>query len=302
MVVAFLGLGNLGRAIAKRLKEVFGDDLIMYVWTQDMSKSELVSAEIGAIPLRYPQDIPENTEIIFLCLFNSEAVENILKKIKINDGRIIVDLTTNYPSKAQEFEKKVKEEGGKYLECPVIGSVIPASQGKLTLVVSGEKSAYERVEWLLKAIAQKIFYLGDNNVGYASKIKLINNLVLGSFMCAIAEAIAVGEKLGIPKELIIDVLENGAGRSSLLEAKKEKIKNENFIPHFSVALIKKDLTYLRNFLHSAEGNRKINEDKDDLQMLKSAEDLFDQAIKRGFGQLDFSSVYLVIKEKIQMKK
>ncbi len=279
--IAFLGLGNLGRAIAKRLKEVFKDNIVLYIWSRDIARAEAFASEVGGIIIR--KKFPD-VNIVFTCLFDSSAVESVMPMIP-KEKKIIVDMTTNLPEKAVEFQNLVEGEGGKYIECPVVGSVIPASQGKLTLLVCGDEDAYKRVKELLDAIASKIFYFG-NKVPFASKMKLVNNLVLGVFMAGIAEAIAVGEKLGIPPEISLDVLSAGAGRSQILEAKKEKILNLDFSPHFSISLIRKDLQYLLKTLRISK----------DTFLFSLAERLYNSAQKNGLSQLDFSSIYLLYKE------
>lgn len=88
---------------------------------------------------------------------------------------------------------------------------MPASQGALTVLVSGDKSAYDNVLPYLQMIGRSIFYLGKP--GLATKMKLVNNLVRGSFMATIAEAVVFGEKVGINKATVIDILAAGAGNS-----------------------------------------------------------------------------------------
>lgn len=279
--IAFLGLGNLGRSIVKRLREVFKDKLTLYLWSRDEARVEAFASEVGGIPIH--RSFPD-VDIVFICLFDSSAVESVMPMIP-KEGKIIVDMTTNLPEKAAEFQNLVGERGGRYIECPVVGSIIPASQGKLTLLVCGAKDTYEKVKELLDALATKIFYFGDK-IPFASKVKLINNLVLGVFMAGIAEAIAVGEKLGIPPEISLDVLSSGAGRSQILESKKEKILNLDFSPHFSIALISKDLKYLRETLGIS----------DQSFLFSLAEKLYNSAQKNGLSQLDFSSIYLLYKK------
>ncbi len=302
--IAFLGLGNLGRAIVRRLREVY-PETIFYVWTRDTSKKELFASEVGAVAIRNLEDV-QNKEIklVFLCLFGSDEVEEILKRI-VDGGerKIFVDLTTNHPMRTPTFAKMVEEGGGTYIEAPVLGSVVPASQGKLTMLVAGRKSVYENIKELLSSIARKIFYLGEE-IGSASKMKLVNNLVLGSFMNAIAEAIAIGEMLGFEKELIIDVLKNGAGNSAVLSAKEEKLKKEDFSPHFSVSLIKKDLDYLADVLQSiVDGGGEFSSGDEMRLPFSCVKDAFGSAKLHGLSQLDFSAIYVLYRDKLnEMRK
>jgi 3-hydroxyisobutyrate dehydrogenase len=295
--IAFFGLGNLGRAIVKRMKEIISD-ADFYVWTQDVSRAELFASEIGAIRIIKPERIQKDIRYIFLCLFDSSAVHSILEKIP-KEGKIIVDFTTNHPKKVLEFSEIVEKNKGEYIESPVLGSVIPASQGKLTLLVCGKEKIFDEVKPFLDAISSKIFYFGEN-FSKASYLKLVNNLVLGEFMMAISEAVAIGEILGFPPEIVLDVLSYGAGKSAILENKKEKLIKKDFTPHFSVSLIRKDLLYLKEIIEEKIGNEEIEELPFAFNLKK-----YDEAYRSGFAQLDFSSICEFVKKqnfKFERKK
>jgi 3-hydroxyisobutyrate dehydrogenase len=294
--IAFFGLGNLGRAIVKRMKEAL-PNINFYLWTQDVSRAELFSSEIRAIRIIKPEKIQKDIRYIFLCLFDSSAVQNILEKIP-KEGKVIVDLTTNHPKKVLEFREIVEKNKGEYIESPILGSVIPASQGKLTLLVCGKEKIFNEVKPFLEAISSKIFYFGEN-FSQASYLKLINNLVLAEFMMALSEAVAVGEILGFSSEIVLDVLSYGAGKSAILESKKEKLIKKDFSPHFSVSLIRKDLLYLKEVIKERLGGENgLEEDLPFINNLKN----YDQAFKSGLAQLDFSSVYEIIKNKVLNSK
>ncbi|MCS7213544.1 MAG: NAD(P)-dependent oxidoreductase [Candidatus Calescibacterium sp.] len=285
MNVAFLGLGNLGRAIAKRIKLFFGKDMNLFVWSRNRTKVELFVSETSAVPLKDLSDIPKDVEFVLICLFDSDAVASVIDKIDVS-GKILVDLTTNHPKRTPEFYNTVANRGGSYLESPVLGSVIPAMEGRLTVLVAGEEKAYLKVQSILSAIASKIFFFG-NNIPNASKMKLVNNLVLGGFMAVLAEALAVGEKLGLSKDTLIDVLSHGAGRSAILDAKRSKLVNKDFSPHFSVALIRKDLDYLIDYAFASDEKKFL---------AQSIYSVYDRAKQFGLSQLDFSSVYLMFEK------
>jgi len=296
--IAFLGLGNLGRAIVKRMKEVL-PNINFYLWTQDVSRAELFSSEIKAVRIIKPEKIQKDIRYIFLCLFDSSAVQNILEKIP-KDGKVIVDLTTNHPKKVLEFREIVEKNKGEYIESPVLGSVIPASQGKLTLLVCGKEKIFNEVKPFLEAISSKIFYFGEN-FSQASYLKLINNLVLAEFMMALSEAVAVGEILGFSPETVLEVLSYGAGKSAILESKKEKLIKKDFSPHFSVSLIRKDLMYLKEVVKEKLDRNNGLELEEDLPFINNLKN-YDQAFKSGLAQLDFSSIYEIIKNKVLNSK
>lgn len=160
----------------------------------------------------------------------------------------------------------------------------PASQGLLTVLVSGDKTAFEKAKPLLEKLGKNIFYLEKE--GLATKMKLINNLVLGSFMVTLAEAIVFAEDTGIDKEKAIDILLSGAGNSMILNVKKQKLLQEDFTAHFSNELIYKDLDYLQDLAKSL---------KRPLFTGSIAKELYAITLSKGFESEDFSGIYRIFK-------
>ncbi len=283
-MIGFIGLGTLGKTIAKRLIDC-GEELL--IWNRTIKKAEDVKAELASSP----KDLAEKVDKIFIIVFDSQASEEVIfgeKGIIKTDieGKIIVDMTTNHPVYSVIAHEELSKRGAKYLDAPVLGSVIPAREGKLTMVVSGEEKIFNEIKPIVDKFCSNIFFLGK--VGNASKMKLINNIVLGGFMDILAEAVAIGENLGFDKEIVIEVLSKGAGKSSILDAKKEKLIKEDFSTHFSVDLIYKDLHYAQDMLKE----RKLFS-----FTLSAIKESFGIARNIGFGNLDFSSVYKVFKNK-----
>ena len=282
MKAGFIGLGTLGRAIAGRL---IAEGVELIVWNRTITKAQGMNAVIADSPA----SLAGAVDTIVVCLFDSVAVDVVLagpRGVLSADlgGKLVVDLTTNHFETVLGFHEAVHARGGRYLEAPVLGSVVPASKGALTVVASGEKAAYERALPLLQKISSQQFHLGAPSL--ASRMKLVNNLCLGSFMATIAEALSYGEASGIPREQVLSVLAAGAGNSGVLNAKKEKLASGDFSVHFSSALIHKDLHFLQDL------SRRLNRP---LFMGSAAKEVFGMAMARGLGPEDFSAVYKVLK-------
>ncbi len=283
MNLGFIGLGRLGRAIAGRLLDR-GHSL--RVWNRTPSRAQGLDGEV--VPS--PAAVAEGSQVVFLCLFDSQAVRSVLTGeggllSGPVSGRVVVDLTTNHFREVGTFYRLCERAGCTYLESPVLGSVVPASKGALTVLVSGDERGFERVKPLLEDIGRHIFYLGEP--GMATKVKLINNLTLGSFMATIAEALAMGEKVGVSKERVLEVLSVGGGDSLVLRAKREKLLQEDFSPHFSCALIYKDLHYLQDLAYDL---------KRPLFTGAVVKELYARAFEEGVDREDFSAVYKLLKE------
>lgn len=282
MKIGFIGLGNLGRAICSRLSSL-GDELVIYNRNKEKIK-DLPYKKVDT-----PKEILKECDVIFLCLFDSPAVENILTQengLLCDElkGKTIIDLTTNHYEDVLKFHKMVNDMCGNYLENPVFGSVAPALIGALTVVSSGEKEVFESVKPILEKIAVEIFHLEVPSS--ATKMKLINNLCLGSFMATLAECTALAENCEIPKAKALEILGVGGGQSLVLKAKTQKLINEDFSAHFSNNAINKDLHLLQDLAYN------LNQP---LYTAAIPKELFSKMKMMGKGEEDFSSIYQLFK-------
>jgi 3-hydroxyisobutyrate dehydrogenase len=142
MKTGFIGLGCLGEAMAKRLSSL-GVDLV--VWNRTRAKAEDPRLPVA----ESPAELVSAVDMLFINLFDSEAVSSVLTGedgLREGDckGKIIIDTTTNHFARVAGFYEALEEKGAAYLESPVLGSVVPASQGTLTVLVSGRKRPMKR--------------------------------------------------------------------------------------------------------------------------------------------------------------
>jgi len=280
MKAGFIGLGNLGSVMAKRLLQ---EGVELTLWNRTLSKATALNAKVAESPKR----LAEETDVIFLNLFDSEVVREILFG---NNGifcadcknKVIIDTTTNHPEMVINFHKEAEERGAIYIESPVLGSVVPASQGALTILVSGSDCGYEIALPYLQKLAKAIFFLKTPSL--ATKMKLINNLLLATFMASIGEGLAIAEKTGISKDKALEIFANGAGNSMVLNAKKEKLLRDDFSPHFSSEAIYKDLHYLQDLTYNM---------KKPMILGSLVKDLFGTTFKDGLEKHDFSAIYKI---------
>ena len=282
MTLGFIGLGNLGTAIAKRLASM---DENVVVWNRSKAKVDA----LGFPSKASPKELIESCDIVMMCLFDSNGVRDVLTmpngllSADLN-GKIIIDFTTNHFNDVLEFHTLISEKQGRYLESPVLGSVVPASKGELTIVAAGDEALFLTCKPLLEKLATTLFNL--KVPGMSSKMKLINNLCLGSFMATIAECTALGVACGIDKAELLDILGAGGGKSLVLAAKTQKLINEDFSPHFSNAAINKDLHCLQDLAYSM--NRP-------LYTASVVKELYSKMREMGKGEEDFSSIYQLFK-------
>jgi len=279
MSIGFIGLGNLGQAICKRLSDI-GENLVVY----NRNKEKIKNLPYEKVEI--PNEIFKKCDVVFICLFDSNGVSEILNKFTSDDikGKTIIDLTTNHYEEVLKFHEYVNSKEGNYLENPVFGSVAPALKGELTVVSSGKIEVFEAVRPILEKIAKEIFHLPTP--ASATKMKLINNLCLGSFMATLAECTALAESCNIDKTKALEILGVGGGQSLVLKAKTQKLIDEDFSAHFSNNAINKDLHLLQNLAYEL---------KRPLYSAAVPKELFSKMKMLGKGEEDFSSIYQLFK-------
>ncbi|MFP7755739.1 NAD(P)-dependent oxidoreductase [Thermodesulfobacteriota bacterium B35] len=284
MEIGFIGLGHLGKAIAGRLLDC-GHSLTL--WNRTPEKCKGLAATVADTPAA----VAEKTGIICLCLFDSQAVHEVLAgENGLLAGpmanRIILDLSTNHFRDVGTFHELCSRAGAAYLETPVLGSVVPASQGALTVLISGQADTFQKARPVLEQIGKHLFHFEEP--GRATRMKLINNLTLGSFMATIAEALALAEDIGMERELVLDILAAGGGNSLVLNAKRAKLLEQDFSTHFSGSLIYKDLHCLQDLAY---------EQKKTLFTGAVVKEIFARTFEEGIAEEDFSAVYKLFARK-----
>jgi 3-hydroxyisobutyrate dehydrogenase len=283
--IGFIGLGALGRAVASRLA---GAGHRLLLWNRTPGKAEGLG-ELASCPA----EVVSRSRTVFLCLRDSEAVWAVTSGPSgifagETQGRTIIDLSTNHVELACVLHGLATKGRGAYLEAPVLGSVVPASRGELTVLVSGEEAPFAAARPLLEIVGSRIFFLGAP--GLATKMKLANNLVLATVLAGLADAAAVAEAAGIPREQALDILGAGAGSGAVLAAKRDKVLREDYAPHFAAALLYKDLHYLQDLARTM---------RRPLFTAAAVKELFALAFPRGLEEQDVSVIFPILREGVR---
>lgn len=292
MKIGFIGLGAMGGPMAKRIKAA-GFDLAVYDLVEKAVK-ELT--DLGAEAKPSPAEVAEASEIICMSLPNSAILKNVLLADKgvlsaLKAGTLIIDLSSVEPQVSRQLAEEAKGKGGLMLDAPVSGGVSGAENGTLTIMVGGAAEDLAKAEPILKVLGKKIFHVGGSGAGQA--VKLVNNLLLGANMAACAEALALGAKLGLAPETMLDIISQSSGASYALTAKAEKfIFKGNFEPGFAVDLQYKDLELAVSTAKALA---------QPLFMGNQAQQLFELARSRGQGREDISSVIKIYEEAAKTK-
>jgi 3-hydroxyisobutyrate dehydrogenase-like beta-hydroxyacid dehydrogenase len=237
--LGFIGIGYMGRPIARRLLES-GFKLTTY--DRDPNKAgELIP--YGATVAQSVSELSSSCNVVMSCLPSDEAVLDIYRGAggvfaNANRGSLSIDLSTVFPETSQELSRLGAERGVEVLDVTISGSTPAAEKGLLTLFGGGDKARFDAAESIFRPIARRYFYLGPTGSG--ATMKLVVNALLGIGMQAIAEAVALGEKAGLDRNRLLNVLSETAVVAPAHVGKLERAMKGDYSPQFPIRLMNKD--------------------------------------------------------------
>jgi 3-hydroxyisobutyrate dehydrogenase-like beta-hydroxyacid dehydrogenase len=237
--LGFIGLGYLGSRVARRLAAA-GFPLVVYDRERDKTK-EL--AALGATVAPNPETLAKGVDVVLSCLPSDAAVKTVYlgpDKVleSVRPGTRIVELSTIAPETSRLVHDAAAKFGVSMLDVAISGSTLAAEAGTLTLFGGGERPVFEAVQPIFAPIATKWFYMGPSGSGVA--MKLVVNTLLGLGMQSIAEAVALGVGLDLPRELLLDVLAKTAVVAPAHAGKLATAKRSDYAPQFPIRLMAKD--------------------------------------------------------------
>ena len=240
MEIGFIGLGNMGQPMARRLIEA-GHTLIIYD-TRNDAVAPLVA--LGAKLASSPQDVADRVETVMASLPSLQ----ISQRVATGEGGVIhgkrikrfVDLSTTGSRVAVEIAAALAKKNIVQIDSPVSGGVGGANKGTLAVMVSGPQADIDVVKDALSVFG-KVFVIGQKS-GMAQTMKLANNFLSATAMAATAEAVAMGVKAGLDAKVMIDVINAGSGRTTASDGKfPQAILPRTFNYGFATALMLKDV-------------------------------------------------------------
>jgi 3-hydroxyisobutyrate dehydrogenase-like beta-hydroxyacid dehydrogenase len=206
MRIGFIGLGHMGAAIAANLLRARHE---VAVWNRSADKARPL-VEAGATLVDSPKAAAALSEVVFSMLADDAALKTVLSAddgvlAGLKPGALHVSMSTISVATADEIASLHRGRGQRLLLAPVFGRPEAAAAAKLFVVASGEAASLQTATPLLAEISQRVFYLGETPAA-ASLVKLCGNFMILSAIEALAEALALGEKGGVPAKKLLEVL------------------------------------------------------------------------------------------------
>jgi 3-hydroxyisobutyrate dehydrogenase-like beta-hydroxyacid dehydrogenase len=203
--VGFAGLGAMGAGIARRLLDS-GYDVVGWNRTKERAQP-LLDAGMGWADT--PRELAASVDVLFTMLTNTAAIEataegpdGMLAGLAI--GHIWADMSTIAPDASVALAERVRATGAWFLDCPVSGSPATLAAGEMSVMVGGERAAFEHLAELLHAIGPKVTYIGPNGQAILTKVAI--NLALVVSVTALAEGVAMAEKAGVDRAAVVDAV------------------------------------------------------------------------------------------------
>ncbi|XP_048407770.1 cytokine-like nuclear factor N-PAC isoform X2 [Stegostoma tigrinum] len=280
--IGFLGLGLMGSGIVANLLKM---GHTVTVWNRTGEKCDRFLQE-GARLGRTPAEVVSMCDITLSCISDPKAAKDLVLGPSgvlqgIRPGKCYVDMSTVDPETSIEISQVITSRGGRFLEAPVSGNRQLSENGMLVILAAGDKALFDECSSCFQAMGKKSFYLGE--VGNASKMMLIVNMILGSFMASLAEGFTLAKIASQSQDVLLYILSQGPLASSFLDQKCQNILQGNFKPDFLLKHIQKDLR-----LAIAMGDS-VNHST---PMAAAANEVFKKAKALDQSENDMSAVYL----------
>ncbi len=279
--IGCIGLGIMGSRMAANLQKA-GYKLVVYNRSKEKAK-QLIND--GAIWANTPKEIGSVSDIVITMLSTPEVVKNIaLGENGLLNGMqknsLWVNCSTVNPSFTKEVAQLAQQHQIRYLDAPVAGTKAPAENGELLFLVGGDQSDIEEATPLFDIMGKKVIPLGK--VGNGAAMKILINQLLGQSMVAFAEALVMGEAMGLEKETLFNVLLNTPVVAPVIAALRPKLEHSEYTPNFQLQWLQKDL-HLSSISAYENGVATPN--------INTTKEIFAQAKQHGFGEHDFTAVY-----------
>ena len=237
--LGFIGLGNMGIRIAQRLL-THGYQLCVY--DRNLAKAETIATQGGTVAKNI-WELASTVDVVLSCLTNDEAVRTVHTGSDgvfagARPGTVVLEMSTISPETSRELHSLGARRGIEVLDVAISGSTSAAEQGTLTLLAGGDRELFSAAEPIFQAIAKQYFLLGDSGSGTA--MKLVVNTLLGVGMQAIAEAVVLGEKAGLDRERLLEILSKTAVIAPAHVGKLARAAVNDYSPQFPLRLMNKD--------------------------------------------------------------
>lgn len=281
MKLGFIGIGLMGRPMTLRLLAA-GHEVT--VWNRSRAKLAAV-VEKGATAAESPAEVARNSDIVMMCVTDQNAAHDVLfgeqGVVRGSErGKLVVDFSSIAPASAREFASRLEERGIGLVDAPVSGGVAGAEKGTLVVMAGGKAEYIERVRPIVMHLAQRFTRMGDSGAGQTTK--LCNQVIVGSLIAVIAEAVRLAEAAGVDASKLPEALKGGFADSLPLQIFGARMAARSFEPSLGAASI-----MLKDLENAATVARETTVP---LPMARTAAELYRLLAAQGKGEKEISTI------------
>ncbi|NYT26357.1 NAD(P)-dependent oxidoreductase [Alcaligenaceae bacterium] len=242
--IGMVGIGMMGHGIATNVRKA-GYPLGVLEHPGNQPLDTLLGQ--GAVAYRSASELASDSEVVILCVTGSPEVEAVLSQPGgvldgLKAGSVIIDCSTAIPSSTLRIAEQVAERGGRFLDAPMTRTPKEAAEGRLNLLVGGDRALFEEMLPLLRSFAENVTHTGP--VGSGHRMKLLHNFVSLGQVALLGEAAACAARANIDPAVLVEVLAKGGGGGAALDRLKPYLLDQD--PNalrFTLANANKDLGY-----------------------------------------------------------
>ena len=290
MKIGFIGIGIMGGPMALHLLDA-GHEIAV----NDINPIPQEILDKGAQVVSSAKEAAERGEVIIIMVPDTPDVEMVLFGENgvaegLNQGKIVVDMSSISPVETKLFAEKINALGCKYLDAPVSGGEVGAKAGTLTIMVGGDQETFDMVKPLFELMGKNITLVGGNGDGQTCKVA--NQIIVALTIEAVGEALLFASKAGADPSKVREALMGGFASSKILEIHGERMIKRTFDPGFRIELHQKDLNL------ALSNARKLQMS---LPNTATAQELFNSVAAQGDIGLDHSAMVLALEKLAEFK-
>lgn len=239
--IGFVGAGLMGQQMSRRL---LAAGFPVMIWNRTKEKAQPLLAA-GATWGDSPRALAQASDVVITMVTDSAASEAVICGPQgvlegSHPGLTLIDMGSVAPETSRTVAERARAEGVPMLDAPVTGNPKVASEGTLGIMVGGHRETFDTCLPIFQAMGVKIIHVGGN--GNGTTLKLINNLIMGVAIQAVAEALVLAQKAGIDPMHVLEITSVGGARTGAMETRGARMIQHDFSPHFSASNMYKDLS------------------------------------------------------------
>ena len=280
--VGFVGVGRMGANMARRLKDV--GYTVSAVYDVDRARARELAEEIGAMAVEKLAAVTAASDVVVTVVTDDDAMRGIYATdgdslLSGAAGKIFINAATITPDVHVDVDELVDDAGGRAIEACMASSIPQARNGELYLMCAGDESAYNAVEPLLAKMSSSMRWIGE--AGSAAQVKALVNMLMNINTAGLAEALGLGDALGLDLTMLREVFSQTGANSRVLETDGLDMQNREHDTYFSAAHAAKDSGIALQLAHAAGL---------DLPLAEATKDQYDLLVAEGLGDIDKSGI------------